>query len=131
MKNALGDHESLSGSELYGAIFQVNQKFPFHYVKKFIIGIVFVPVILSFDHGQTNYRIIDLAQRLVIPLVRTRIRKRLFLDDLERFVEGIEVYNVGIFSLIAHRNSSLEIARIVESAAHYKRDIHMDASQIF
>src|SRR5260370_1455888 len=43
----------------------------------------------------------------------------------------VEARNVGIFSLIAHRNFSLEIARIVESAAHYKRDIHMDASQIF
>src|SRR5690242_3898040 len=90
MYNAFRHHESLSRRQLHRAILEINHKSSLDYVEKFIIVVVLMPVILALYDAQPHHRSIHLAERLVVPLVRTRVRQRLFFDHLQWLVIKVE-----------------------------------------
>ena len=69
MQDSLGDHEALSRSKLYGSILQVNQESTLDHIEEFIVSLVFVPMIITFYNPQPHHGLVNLAQRLVVPLV--------------------------------------------------------------
>ncbi len=64
----LGHDETLSGIELDGTVFKVDEQLALDDVEKLVVHIVLVPVILTLKNAQANNRIIHLAERLVVPL---------------------------------------------------------------
>ena len=69
MQDSLGDHEALSRSKFHGSILQVDQELTLDHIEEFIVSVVFVPVIFAFYNPQPHHGLVDLAQRLVVPLV--------------------------------------------------------------
>ena len=61
MTDALGNDEALSRRKLDRLIFEIDQQFSFDYVEKFVVAGVLVPVILTFDNPQTDYRLVHFA----------------------------------------------------------------------
>jgi hypothetical protein len=61
MQDTSGNNRPLAGTKFHGAAFKINQKRSFDYKKEFVIVIMFVPVILTLNNADTNYRTIHLA----------------------------------------------------------------------
>ncbi len=59
--------------------------------KEFIDVFVFVPVIFPLNHREPNDRIVYLAKRLVVPVIRASIGQFLDIDQFKRPVQNIEV----------------------------------------
>jgi hypothetical protein len=68
-----GHHEALPRSKLHRTTFQVDEEPPLHHVEELILFVVLVPVIVALDHTQPHDRIIDLAERLVVPAIGARV----------------------------------------------------------
>jgi len=80
VQDSLGDNEALSRSEFHGSILQVDQESPLDHIEEFIISVVLVPVIIAFYNPQPHYGLVNLAQRLVVPLVRAGVGESLLVD---------------------------------------------------
>ena len=59
-----------SASEIDRAVFEVDDEVPVEDKEELIVIVVFVPVILALHDPQSNHRVVDLAERLIVPLVR-------------------------------------------------------------
>src|SRR5436309_98886 len=62
-----GHNESLLLAKLNTSILQVNDEAALENKEKLVIVLVLVPVIFALHDPETDYRIIHLAQRLVVP----------------------------------------------------------------
>jgi len=80
MADPFGHDEALLGRKIDNAIFEIDQEMSIEDEKEFIDVFVFVPVIFALNHRQPNDRIVYLAKRLVVPLVRASIGQLLHID---------------------------------------------------
>src|SRR5271156_4598642 len=102
MDHSLGNDKSLSWIELYRSVLQVNEQTAVDDVEELIIGIMLVPVILTFEDAKPNHGVIHLAQRLVIPLEFASIGKSLGIDNFQGFVENIQAGFVSVLVRFGH-----------------------------
>jgi hypothetical protein len=96
MENSLRYYEPMPGTQLDSAIFQIDQQLSFNHIKKFVIFIVFVPVILTFHDAQPHDRLVHLTQCLVKPFVGTTIREAFLVDYVQRLVIQIQARFIWI-----------------------------------
>jgi len=82
MNPSLRDNEPLSRVELNSAVFKIDNQPAFNNVKEFVVIIVLVPMIFTFNDAKAYYRPVHLAKRLVVPLVTTGVGESLFVDHL-------------------------------------------------
>src|SRR5437016_11777759 len=80
LAHTFGPYEALLRREIDYAIFEIDQEMSVENEKEFIDVFVFVPVIFALNHRQPNDRIVYLAKRLVVPLVRAGIGQFLHID---------------------------------------------------
>ena len=80
VKYAFWYNESLTWRELHDALFQIDKQLAFDDVEELVIVVMFVPVVLALDHSNSHYGRVYLAERLVIPLMRSCVGKRLLVD---------------------------------------------------
>src|ERR1700722_5888751 len=66
--DAFGNDETLPRSQGDSAILKINQQLALDDVKEFVVFVVLVPVIFTFDDGNAHHRFIDFAKGLVEPL---------------------------------------------------------------
>src|SRR5438034_4417616 len=78
--HTLGHNKALLRRKINNAIFEIDQEMSVENEKEFIDVFVFVPVIFPLNHRQPNNRIVYLAKRLVVPLVRAGIGQFLDID---------------------------------------------------
>jgi len=76
-----GHDEALTRQKIYRAIFEIDQETSIEDEKEFINLFVFMPMIFALNYGQPDDRIVYLAQRLVVPLVRAGISQLLQIDQ--------------------------------------------------
>src|SRR5438270_4083964 len=95
-------NESLARSEFNGAVFKIDEQLAFDYVEKLVVIVVFVPVIHAFDDSNSYHRSVHLAERLVVPLMRSCVGKRFFVDQLQRLMQNIQSSVVGKLRLGSH-----------------------------
>ena len=89
MHHSLWNDESLSRRNFDGAVLKVNQQLALHNIKKLVVFIVLMPVILSLYDAEADHRVIYLAESLVVPREFALVRKSLFIDYLQRFVQNV------------------------------------------
>src|ERR1700716_4367745 len=104
MPNAPGDGDGLALPELDHAVLEVDEQGAVEHHEELILILVLVPVILALQHAQPNDRIVDLAERLVVPLVLTRVDQRLDVEPLAGRV--LDVGGGGVFRNM-HRNYTI------------------------
>jgi hypothetical protein len=80
MAHTLRHDEALPRRKIDNPIFEINQEMSVEDEKEFIDVFVFVPVIFALNYRQSNDRIVHLAKRLVVPLVRAGIGQFLHID---------------------------------------------------
>src|SRR5438552_8089655 len=80
MAHTFGHDEALPRHKINNAIFEIDQEMSVEDEKEFIDIFMFVPVIFALNHRQPNDRIVHLAKRLVVPLVRAGIGQFLDID---------------------------------------------------
>src|SRR5262249_60251790 len=97
-----GPDSSLARVNVHSGAFEIDQQPALDDVEKLIVVIVFVPVILALDDSYPHHRRVHLAQRLVEPLVWTRVGDSFFVDDLERLELYVELGDIGIIGRITH-----------------------------
>jgi len=90
MQDTLGHNHSLSRTELDRSAFEINQQLPLEHVEKFVIVIMLVSVVLALHNAKTHHGAIHLTESLVVPLVRTRIGERLFVNYLQWPVKDVQ-----------------------------------------
>ncbi len=91
MAHTFGHDEALTRQKIHRAIFEIDQETPIKDEKEFINLFVFMPMIFALNYGQPDDRIVYLAQRLVVPLVRAGIGQLLHIDQFKRTVQNVEV----------------------------------------
>jgi hypothetical protein len=82
VNNTLRDNEALLLIKLDTSILKVDDKTTLKDKEELVVAIVFVPVIFALHDAKTNDRIIHLAQRLVVPAVRTCGNQRGYVNQL-------------------------------------------------
>lgn len=80
MTHPFRHNEALPRRKIDHAIFEIDQEMSVENKKEFIDLFVLVPVILALNHGQSNDRVVYLAERLIVPLVRPGIGQFLHID---------------------------------------------------
>ncbi len=73
MTDTFGDNKALPRGEIDSRIFEVNEEPSIENEKELVDVLVLVPVILALNHCHSDNRIVYLAKRLVVPLVRAGI----------------------------------------------------------
>jgi hypothetical protein len=89
MRHSLWNDESLSRRNFDRTVFKVNQQLTLDNIKKLIVFVVLMPVILSQYDPEADYRVIYLAESLVVPRKFALVRKSLFIDNLQGFVQNV------------------------------------------
>ena len=69
VNDALGHDVPVPGSQVHGAVFQINDEMAVETEEELVVVVVLVPVILALQHPQPNDRVVDSAQRLVVPAI--------------------------------------------------------------
>ena len=82
MNDTPWDYEALLLSKFDASALKVDDEAAFKNKEKFVVVIVFVPVIFPLHDAETNDRIVHLAQCLVVPAVGTRGDQRGHVDEL-------------------------------------------------
>ena len=80
MKHALRHRESLLGSELDGAAFEINDEPTLDDKEELIFVVVLVPVKFTLQYAHANDTVIHLTERLVKPLFLGFLLKPLDID---------------------------------------------------
>ena len=95
MANPFRNDEALARRKFDNAIFEIDQKISIENEKEFINILVLVPVIFALHYRQPDDRVVHLAKRLVVPLVRADIGEFLHIDQFKRSVQNVEVSLYG------------------------------------
>ena len=90
MAHTFGHDEALLRRKIDDAIFEIDQEMSVENEKEFIDIFVFVPVVFALNHGQPDDRIVHLAKRLIVPLIRASIGQFLHIDQFKRSVQNVE-----------------------------------------
>src|ERR1700761_5217628 len=103
MHHSFGHDEALSRSEFDDAFFllftlEIDEQLSFDDIEKFIVVLVLVPVVFASPNAHAHDRLVDLAQRLVEPLVCAGVGQGFYIDQLQRLVQDVEARFVGIRS---------------------------------
>ena len=72
MEHTFRHHEAFLRCEIDRSFFQVDDEPTLEDEEKLVVVIVFVPVILALHHANANHRLVDLAERLVVPEMSIR-----------------------------------------------------------
>ncbi len=107
MDDALRNDKSLSGFKRDRLVLEVNQQLAVDHVEELIVGIMLVPVILTFKDAKPNHGFIHLAERLVIPLELASVGKSLGIDHFQRFVENIQAGFIRCTGLLRSQGASV------------------------
>jgi hypothetical protein len=91
MAHALGNNKALPRAEIDNTIFKVDEEISIENEKEFINVLVLMPVVLTLHYCHPDDGVVDLAKRLIVPLVRARIGQFLHIDELEWSVQDVEV----------------------------------------
>ena len=83
MDDALGHDKALLRSQLDGAVFEVDEKAALKHKKELVVMVVLVPVILALHDSEANDRVVDLAERLVVPPVATGFHQGGNIDQIK------------------------------------------------
>ena len=102
MEYAFRNNESLSGLELNGPAFQIDDQPAIDYIEEFIVVVMFVPVIFTLDHADPDNRCVDLTKRLIEPR-HLGIGERFLINDFEGSVQEVESCIVREILDVAHR----------------------------
>ena len=70
MHDAPGHDEPLARQQFDATALQVDDERPVHDVEKLVEVVMAVPVVFTLNHAQPHNRVIDAAERLVVPAVR-------------------------------------------------------------
>jgi len=70
MTHALGNNKALPRAEIDNTIFKVNEEISIENEKEFIDVLVLMPVVLTLHYCHPDDAVVDLATRLIVPLVR-------------------------------------------------------------
>lgn len=97
MLHLFGDNKPLPRLQLHGSTFQIDQQHTIKDEEELIDIVVFMPVVFTLDDSHPNDRIVNLAQRLIVPFIGARIGELLHINQLERLVQNVEVSLIGIF----------------------------------
>src|SRR5438876_12436418 len=73
MHDALGNHEALSLLQVDRLVFQIDDEVAIEHEEKLVVVVVLVPMVLTLHDAQTDNGIVDLAKRLVVPLIRASL----------------------------------------------------------
>ena len=71
MHDSLRYDKTLLPAKLDASILEVYEEATVEDKEELVVVVVLVPVILTLQDAQPNHRVVDLAQRLVIPAVGT------------------------------------------------------------
>jgi hypothetical protein len=91
MAHAFGNNKALPRAEIDNTIFKVDEEISIENEKEFINVLVLMPVVLTLHYCHPDDGVVDLAKRLIVPLVRARIGQFLHIDQLEWSVQDVEV----------------------------------------
>ena len=80
MHNPPWNNKSLSRRNLDRAVFKVNQQLTFNDVEELVVFVMPMPVIFPLHHAEADYRIIYLAESLVVPPELASVRESLLAD---------------------------------------------------
>ena len=80
MAHTFGNNKALLRRKINNAIFEIDQEMSVENKKEFFDIFVFVPVIFALNYRHPYDRIVYLAKRLVVPLVRAGIGQFLDID---------------------------------------------------
>src|SRR6185503_6855692 len=95
MDHAARNHDCLPRPEIEGAAtFDVHEEASLHHVEELVLAIVLVPVELALEDPEAYDAIVDLAERLVPPLLAALVGGRSGVDDLERPILQVGVDRV-------------------------------------
>jgi hypothetical protein len=86
MDDASGYYKRLTWRKVDGTVFEIDQQSPRYDIEKFIVPIVFVPMVLAFDDPNPNNGIIYLAQCLIKPWKVDCFRKLLDINHFKRLM---------------------------------------------
>ena len=89
MLGALGDDHLLPACQFNGAALKIAEELAFHDIEEFIVFVVMVPVVLTFEHSEVDDRVVDLTERLIVPLVFACVSEVLLVHNLERLVQDV------------------------------------------
>ncbi len=84
MAHTFRHNKALLRRKIDNAIFEIDQEMSLENEKEFIDVFVFVPVIFPLNHREPNDRIVYLAKRLVVPVIRASIGQFLDIDQFKR-----------------------------------------------
>lgn len=102
MDDAFGHDKSLLRLKIDGAVFKINDEVALEDKEKLIVVLVCVPVILALHDTKANDRVIDLAESLVVPAVRTRLDQGWNVDSCKCGKFDIEMGRVGVCLVLFH-----------------------------
>ena len=91
MHHAFRYNETLLRKQLDGPILELDHEAAGHDVEELVEVVVFVPVLLAFDHAEAHHRLVDLAEGLVVPRHIAGIDQHRYIDDLERAESNVEM----------------------------------------
>jgi hypothetical protein len=97
MDNPSGYDERLTWRKVDDIFFEIDQQSPGYDVEKFVIPIVFVPMVLAFDDPDPNNGLVHLAKGLIKPLKIDAFCEFLDINHLKRLMQNIQPSFVGVF----------------------------------
>ena len=80
MTHTFGNNKALPRAEIDNTIFKVDEEISIENKKEFINVLVLMPVVLTLHYCYPDDGVVDLAKRLIVPLVRARIGQFLRID---------------------------------------------------
>jgi hypothetical protein len=80
MHDALRYDKPLSWLQINGPVFKIDDEVAVEHEEELVVALMLVPVILALHDAETSYRLVDLAQSLVVPLVRARFHEGRHID---------------------------------------------------
>jgi hypothetical protein len=104
-----GNDEGGAWREFDSAILEIDQELTFNDVEKFIVVVVFVPVIFSLDDTETDDGLVHLTESLVIPFEGAGIGESFLVDYFERMVVKVQTSFIGEVTGVAHRDMVLSV----------------------
>jgi hypothetical protein len=112
MHDTFGYNEALLRLKINRTVLKINDEMSLENEEELVIVIVLVPMVLTLHDTQTNNRIVHLAERLVVPLIRASRNERRDINEAKLWELDIKVRGVWVGLGVTHpgllRQSLLE-----------------------
>ena len=89
MDNPLRYNKALLPLKLNASILKIDDEPTFENKEELVIAVVLVPVVLALQNAEANDRVVDLAQRLVVPAVGACLDQSRNIDQAQRLVKDV------------------------------------------